>query len=205
MTFKVPELEYDYDALEPFIDAKTMEIHHDKHHVGYVKKLNDAVKGTELEGKEIEEILKNLDSIPKDIRQNVVNNGGGHFNHSLFWKIMTPDKSKRKFKGKVAEAINKKFGSFEDFKEKFKDIALKRFGSGWAWLVSDKNGEISIISTANQDCPLSVGAIPVLGLDVWEHAYYLKYQNKRDEYIDTWFNVINWEKVNEIYEGTMEN
>lgn len=203
MVFEVPDLPYEFDALEPYIDAKTMEIHHDKHHVGYVKKLNDAIqKHPEFFKKSIGGILKNLDKVPEDIRQAVRNNGGGHANHSWFWEILTPDKSKKKFEGKIAEAVNKKFGSLGEFKMKFKEVALGRFGSGWAWLVFN-DGELEILSTANQDNPISEGKTPLFGLDVWEHAYYLRYQNKRDEYVDAFFNVLNWEKVNEIYEKSL--
>lgn len=203
MVFEVPDLPYEFDALEPYIDAKTMEIHHDKHHAGYVKKLNDAIqKHPEFFKKSIGGILKNLDKVPEDIRQAVRNNGGGHANHSWFWEILTPDKSKKKFEGKIAEAVNKKFGSLGEFKMKFKEVALGRFGSGWAWLVFN-DGELEILSTANQDNPISEGKTPLFGLDVWEHAYYLRYQNKRDEYVDAFFNVLNWEKVNEIYEKSL--
>ncbi len=203
MVFEVPDLPYEFDALEPYIDAKTMEIHHDKHHAGYVKKLNDAIqKHPEFFKKSIGGILKNLDKVPEDIRQAVRNNGGGHANHSWFWEILTPDKSKKKFEGKIAEAVNKKFGSLGEFKMKFKEVALGRFGSGWAWLVFN-DGQLEILSTANQDNPISEGKTPLFGLDVWEHAYYLRYQNKRDEYVDAFFNVLNWEKVNEIYEKSL--
>lgn len=203
MVFEVPDLPYEFDALEPYIDAKTMEIHHDKHHAGYVKKLNDAIqKHPEFFKKSIGGILKNLGKVPEDIRQAVRNNGGGHANHSWFWEILTPDKSKKKFEGKIAEAVNKKFGSLGEFKMKFKEVALGRFGSGWAWLVFN-DGELEILSTANQDNPIGEGKTPLFGLDVWEHAYYLRYQNKRDEYVDAFFNVLNWEKVNEIYEKSL--
>ena len=205
MVFEVPELEYEFDALEPHIDARTMEIHHDKHHTGYVKKLNAAVQGTEFEGKEVEELLRDIDSLPEEIRTAVRNNGGGHFNHSLFWKILTNDDDKKEFTGEIAEKIKEKFGSFDDFKEKFSEAAMGRVGSGWAWLV--RNGQTSdvrgpmlrIITTANQDSPLAQGLEPILGLDVWEHSYYLKYQNRRPEYIESWWNVVNWDEVGSRY------
>jgi Fe-Mn family superoxide dismutase len=197
--FKLPPLPYSYDALEPYIDARTMEIHHNKHHAAYVENLNKAVsKYPELQNKTIEELLMNLNTIPEDIREAVRNNGGGHYNHSFFWTIMGKEKSKEP-KGKLKEDINKTYGSFENFKSQFKDSALKRFGSGWAWLIKDKDGNLKIISTPNQDSPIMEGIKPILGLDVWEHAYYLKYQNKRGDYIDAWWNVVNWEEVEKNY------
>ena len=198
MAFELPKLPYAYDALEPHIDKETMEIHHTKHHNTYVTKLNDAVKGTDLESKSIEDIIKNLNSVPDDIRTAVQNNGGGHYNHSLFWEMLTPNASEPS--GEVVDAISSTFGSLDKFKEEFAAAAAGRFGSGWAWLVVD-NGELSIVSTPNQDNPLSEGKIPVLGLDVWEHAYYLKYQNKRQDYISAFWNVVNWDKVNELYQA----
>lgn len=200
MVFEVPELEYEFDALEPYIDARTMEIHHDKHHAGYVKKLNAALeKYPKLKSKKIEELLaNNLKIVPEEIRVAVRNNGGGHFNHILFWRVLTNDEGKKEFKGKIAEKIEEQFGSFEEFKEKFSEAAMGRFGSGWAWLVVS-DGELEIVDTPNQDSPLMDGKIPILGLDVWEHAYYLKYQNKRDEYIKAFWNVVNWESVGEFY------
>ena len=198
MAFELPKLPYAYDALEPHIDKETMEIHHTKHHNTYVTKLNDAVKGTDLESKSIEDIIKNLNSVPDDIRTAVQNNGGGHYNHSLFWEMLTPNASEPS--GEVVDAISSTFGSLDKFKEEFAAAAAGRFGSGWAWLVVD-NGELSIVSTQNQDNPLSEGKIPVLGLDVWEHAYYLKYQNKRPDYISAFWNVVNWDKVNELYQA----
>lgn len=198
MTHKLPELGYSYDALEPYIDAKTMEIHHGKHHAGYVKKLNAALEGTGLEDKPVEELLKDLESLPSDKKKAIVNNGGGHANHSFFWPILKKD-IKFDSELEVGKAILEKFGSFDKFKEEFSDAAAKRFGSGWAWLILNENGELEIISTTNQDSPISQGKMPVLGLDVWEHAYYLKYQNKRPDYIEAFFNVINWEKVNENF------
>ena len=198
MTHKLPELGYGYDALEPFIDAKTMEIHHGKHHQGYVDKLNKALEGKkDLQGKKVEELLKELNKIPEDIRTAVRNNGGGHANHSFFWPLL---KKNVEFKGEVAEAIKKRFGSFEKFKEEFSNSAAGRFGSGWAWLVLN-SGKLEIMSTANQDSPLSEGKIPGLGLDVWEHAYYLKYQNRRPEYIEAFFKIINWNKVDEHFKA----
>ena len=198
MAFELPKLPYAYDALEPHIDKETMEIHHTKHHNTYVTKLNDAVKGTDLESKSIEDIIKNLNSVPDDIRTAVQNNGGGHYNHSLFWEMLTPNASEPS--GEVVDAISSTFGSLDKFKEEFAAAAAGRFGSGWAWLVVD-NGELSIVSTPNQDNPLSEGKIPILGLDVWEHAYYLKYQNKRPDYISAFWNVVNWDKVNELYQA----
>jgi Fe-Mn family superoxide dismutase len=193
---ELPKLSYEYNALEPHIDAKTMEIHHSKHHQSYVDKLNGAVKGTEFEDMDVNEILKNLDKVPEDIRTAVKNNGGGHANHSFFWQVIGPDS---KVSGSVGDAINEQFGSFDKFKEDFTAAAVGTFGSGWAWLVVD-NGKLSVVSTSNQDTPISEGKIPILCIDVWEHAYYLNYQNKRPDYIAAWFNVINWDKVNELFE-----
>ncbi len=198
MTFTLPDLQFEFDALEPHIDKETMEIHHDKHHAGYVKKLNDAIAGTEWESKDLKEILANIDSVDEDKRKAVINNGGGHANHTLFWEILSPNKTE--LSGDLAEAINKKFGSFDEFKNQFSDAAATRFGSGWAWLIV-KNGELEVTSTANQDSPLMDNQTPILGLDVWEHAYYLKYQNKRPDYIEAFFNVINWDKVAENFEA----
>ncbi len=200
MAFTLPKLSYVYDALEPYIDTKTMSIHHTKHHQTYVNKLNEAIaKHPELEGKSAEELLKDLNSIPEDIKTAVRNHGGGHVNHTFFWQILAKDK---KFDGKVADAIIKTFGSFDKFKEQFTASALGRFGSGWAWLVLN-NGKLEIVSTANQDSPISEGKWPILGIDVWEHAYYLKHQQKRADYVADFFNVINWTKVNELYEHTL--
>ncbi|MFO8030342.1 MAG: superoxide dismutase [Cyclonatronaceae bacterium] len=198
MAFKLPDLPYDYDALEPHIDAKTMEIHHTKHHQTYVNKANDALNGHPMADRPVEEVLKNIDSLNEDIRQAVINNAGGHANHSLFWEIMSPDGGGEP-KGSVAEAIDKTFGSFDAFKEKFTNAATSRFGSGWAWLVVNKNRELEVISTPNQDSPLMKGMVPILGLDVWEHAYYLNYQNRRPDYIKAFWNVVNWDKVEENY------
>ena len=193
MSFELPKLSYDYNALEPYIDARTMEIHHSKHHGGYTKKLNDAVKGTELENKSIEDIFKEVSKHPAGVR----NNGGGFYNHKLFWDIMSPNGGGQP-SGDLSEAINRDFGSFEKFKEQFNNAAATRFGSGWAWLVK-QDGKLVVASTPNQDNPLmdlaEVKGTPMLGLDVWEHAYYLKYQNKRPEYIDAFWNVINWDQV----------
>ncbi|HCN61525.1 superoxide dismutase [Mammaliicoccus fleurettii] len=198
MAFELPKLPYAYDALEPHIDKETMEIHHTKHHNTYVTKLNDAVKGTDLESKSIEDIVKNLNSVPDDIRTAVQNNGGGHYNHSLFWELLTANASEPS--GEVVDAISSTFGSLDKFKEEFAAAAAGRFGSGWAWLVVD-NGELAIVSTPNQDNPISEGKLPVLGLDVWEHAYYLNYQNRRPDYINAFWNVVNWDKVNELYQA----
>ncbi|WP_298528696.1 superoxide dismutase [uncultured Christiangramia sp.] len=198
MSFELPKLKYAFDALEPHIDAKTMEIHHDKHHAGYTKKLNDAIEGTDMEGKNIENILQNLDMSNKAVR----NNGGGFYNHSLFWEVMSPDGG-GKPEGELGSAIDSAFGSFEAFKEKFSNAAAGQFGSGWAWLCVHSGGKVEVCSTANQDNPImpeiGCGGTPILGLDVWEHAYYLNYQNKRPEYIDAFFNVIDWKEVSSRY------
>jgi Fe-Mn family superoxide dismutase len=196
MTYTLPKLPYAYGALEPFIDAETMEIHHNKHHQAYVDKLNKALENhPDLQKKDVKQLISNLTIIPEDIRIAVKNNGGGHVNHSFFWLIL---KKGIEPKGEVLNAIIKKFDSLDKFKEEFSKKALSLFGSGWCWLVLDK-GELEIITTSNQDSPLSVGKIPLLTLDVWEHAYYLKYQNKRLDYINAFFNIINWNKVNENY------
>jgi len=196
MAFNLPDLPYPKDALEPHIDAMTMEIHHDKHHGTYTSKLNDAVQGTDMEGMSIEEILsQGAEGLPTAVR----NNGGGYANHNLFWEIMSPDGGGQP-SGELAEAINRDFGSFESFREAFEGAATTRFGSGWAWLVVN-NGKLEVTSTPNQDSPLMEGKTPILGLDVWEHAYYLKYQNRRPEYISAWWNVVNWPKVEELYAG----
>lgn len=198
MAFELPPLPYPTNALEPYIDARTMEIHHDKHHATYVSKANDALKDTEWAGKSVEEILKNINSIPEGKRQAVINHGGGHANHTLFWQIMGPGKGGEP-KGDVADAIKGTFGSFDAFKEKFGTEAANRFGSGWAWLVVDGSKKLQVLSSANQDSPLMQGLTPILGLDVWEHAYYLLYQNRRPDYIGAWWNVVNWDKVNELF------
>jgi len=193
--FVVPALGYDFAALEPHIDAKTMEIHHGKHHGAYVANLNAALKNyPEFYEKPIEEILKNLETVPEPARIAVRNNGGGHANHTLFWEIMKPGGSKEPT-GKLADAINSTFGGLEALKEKINDAGLKRFGSGWAWLVENHAGGLSIMSTPNQDSPLIEGLYPVLGVDVWEHAYYLQYQNRRGDYLKAWWNVVNWDVV----------
>ncbi len=196
MSYTLPDLPYAYNALEPYIDAQTMEIHHTKHHQTYVDKLNAAIKGNEsLERLSVNQLVGNLNEVPENIRTAVRNHGGGHANHSFFWPTLKKDVA---VSGPVVEAINQMFGSFEDFKEKFSHNAATLFGSGWAWLVFDNNS-LEIMTTANQDSPLSFGKTPLLGLDVWEHAYYLRYQNRRPEYISAFFNIINWEKVNELY------
>ena len=197
MAFELPKLQYEYSALEPYIDEQTMRIHHTKHHQAYIDKLNGAVKGTDWENKKIEEIVKNLDNVPENIRGVVRNHGGGHYNHALFWEMMAP-KSGGEPKGKIGDEIRNTFGSFADFKEKFKNAGIGQFGSGWAWVVVN-NGKLEITSSPNQDNPLTQGKVPVLGVDVWEHAYYLKYQNKRPDYLENFFNVINWKKVDELY------
>jgi Fe-Mn family superoxide dismutase len=192
-------LPFKYDALEPWMDAKTVEIHHDKHHQTYTDKLNLALdKYPELYKKKAEELLIDLSKVPEEIRTAVKNNGGGYVNHNFFWEILTGDKKNQKFEGKIADEIKKTFGSFDDFKAKFSDAALNRFGSGWAWLVLNK-GKLEIYSTANQDSPLSEGKIPLLTLDVWEHSYYIKYQNKRADFIAAFWNIVNWKKVNELF------
>jgi Fe-Mn family superoxide dismutase len=200
MKHELPELPYSYDALEPHIDAKTMEIHHTKHHQGYVDKLNKALEAhPDIADKPLEELLADLGSIPEDIRTAVRNNGGGHYNHSFFWSLMSPEGGEPE--GGIARAINETFGDFNKFKDEFAETASSRFGSGWAWLVMEA-GKLSITSTPNQDTPISSGQTPILGLDVWEHAYYLNYQNKRADYIDAWWNVVNWKQVEENYSRT---
>jgi superoxide dismutase, Fe-Mn family len=198
MAFELPALPYAANALEPHIDARTMEIHHGKHHAAYTNNLNTAIAGTEWDSKSIEEILANLDSVPEDKRTAVRNNGGGYANHNLFWQIMGPNGGGTP-SGELADAINAAFGSFDGFKDAFSKAAATRFGSGWAWLVVGSDGSLSITSTPNQDTPLMEGKTPILGLDVWEHAYYLHYQNRRPDYIAAFFNVINWNKVAELY------
>jgi Fe-Mn family superoxide dismutase len=197
MAYEVPPLPYDYAALEPHIDEQTMRLHHDKHHQAYVGKVNDALEGTEHAGKPIEEIIANLSAIPEDKRGVVRNNGGGHLNHSLFWESMSPDGGGAP-DGDLAAAIDEAFGSFDAFKEQFEAAGVGRFGSGWAWLIVD-GGKLAITSTPNQDNPISEGKTPLVGNDVWEHAYYLKYQNRRPEYLKAWWNVVNWGKVAERY------
>jgi Fe-Mn family superoxide dismutase len=197
MAYEVPPLPYDYGALEPHIDEATMRVHHDKHHQAYVDKVNAALEGTDLADAAIEDVLKDLSAVPEDKRTAVRNNGGGHYNHSLFWEWMSPDGGGAP-DGDLGAAIDSAFGSFDDFKTKVKDAGVNQFGSGWAWLVHDGSG-LAVLSTANQDSPISDGKTPLLGVDVWEHAYYLKYQNKRPDYIDAWWNVVNWAKVAEGY------
>jgi superoxide dismutase, Fe-Mn family len=198
MAFELPQLPYAYDALEPHIDKETMNIHHTKHHNTYVTNLNNALQGNdELLAKSVEEVIANLDAVPEAARTAVRNNGGGHANHSLFWQILAPNGGGAP-SGELADAINNKFGSFESFKEEFAKAATTRFGSGWAWL-SVSNGELEVSSTPNQDSPLMEGKTPILGLDVWEHAYYLNYQNRRPDYISSFWNVVNWDEVSKRY------
>jgi Fe-Mn family superoxide dismutase len=193
MAYSVPDLPYDYDALEPHIDEATMKVHHDKHHQAYVDKANAALEGTEWADKDVEDVLKELDSLPADKQGPVRNNAGGHANHTFFWQIMSPEGGGEP-SGALGEAIDSAFGSFDEFKEKFKAAGIGQFGSGWAWLVHDGSG-LAVTSTANQDSPVSAGQTPLLGADVWEHAYYLKYQNKRPDYLDAFWNVVNWDEV----------
>lgn len=201
MAFQLPALPYANDALEPHIDAQTMEIHHDRHHNTYVTNLNAALENApELQGKSLEDLIANLDSVPENIRTAVRNNGGGHHNHSLFWEIIGPNGGGAPT-GAIAAAIDSELGGFDKFKEDFAKAATTRFGSGWAWLVVGKDGKLAITSTPNQDSPIMEGLTPVLGLDVWEHAYYLKYQNKRPDYIASFWNVINWDEVNKRFEA----
>ena len=198
MSHNLPELPYSHDALEPFIDAQTMEIHHGKHHQTYVDKLNAALKDNEkLQKLEVDQLLRNLNEVPENIQAAVRNHGGGHYNHSFFWPTLKKDVAAA---GPVVDAIVSKFGTFDTFKKDFSNSAALLFGSGWAWLVYDQ-GELEIVTTPNQNSPISQGKVPILGLDVWEHAYYLKYQNRRPEYIEAFFNVINWEKINENFEA----
>ena len=200
MAYTLPELPYAYDALTPHIDEETMRIHHDKHHAAYVTKVNAALENhPELAELSIEELMQKLDSVPEDIKTAVQNNGGGHANHSLFWEVLSPNGGGQP-SGSLADAISESFGSFEDFKEKFNATGAGRFGSGWAWLVVS-DGQLEVIDTLNQDSPLSLGKTPILGLDVWEHAYYLNYQNKRPDYISAFWNVVNWDEVAKRYEA----
>jgi Fe-Mn family superoxide dismutase len=201
MAFELPPLPYDYTALEPHIDEETMRIHHDKHHATYVTNLNNAVAGTEFENMEIGELIANLDKVPEAKRTAVRNNGGGHFNHTLFWEIMGPNGGGAPT-GALAEAINSTFGSFDALKEEINKAGAGRFGSGWAWLVVGPGGALSVTSTPNQDSPVMDGSgTPILGVDVWEHAYYLKYQNKRPDYLNAWWNTVNWDAVGSRYEA----
>ena len=197
MPYEVPPLPYDYAALEPHVDEQTMRTHHDKHHQAYVDKVNAALEGTDQADQPIEEVIKNLSSLPQDKQGPVRNNGGGHLNHSMFWETMSPDGGGEP-SGALAEAITSAFGSFEDFKEQFEAAGVGQFGSGWAWLVVD-GGSLAVTSTPNQDNPVSEGKTPLLGNDVWEHAYYLKYQNKRPDYLKAWWNTVDWNKVGERY------
>ncbi|CAG9608149.1 superoxide dismutase [Pseudoneobacillus rhizosphaerae] len=200
MAFELPQLPYAYEALEPHIDKETMNIHHSKHHNAYVTNLNNALAGNEeLLSKSVEEVIANLDAVPEAARTAVRNNGGGHANHTLFWQILSPNGGGAPT-GELADAINNKFGSFESFKEEFAKAATTRFGSGWAWLAVN-NGELEVTSTPNQDSPVMEGKTPILGLDVWEHAYYLKFQNRRPDYISTFWNVVNWEEVSNRYQN----
>jgi Fe-Mn family superoxide dismutase len=201
MAHELPPLPYDYSALEPYIDEKTMHLHHDMHHGTYVKNLNTALeKHSQLQTKSAEDLLRDLNAVPEDIRTTVRNNGGGHVNHTMFWKIMKP-KGGGDARGPIAEAIKSAFGNFGDFKTKFNDAGAKQFGSGWVWLAGKRSGEVQIITTPNQDNPLSQGLFPILGNDVWEHAYYLKYNNRRAEYLEAWWNVVNWDEINKRYEA----
>ena len=193
--FELPKLRYEYNALEPYIDEQTMRIHHTKHHQAYTDNFNKAIQGTNLENKDAEDIIKELNKVPDNIKTTVKNNSGGYVNHKLFWQILKKDV---KLKGEIEREITKNFGSFDKFKEEFSNAAMTQFGSGWAWLVVNK-GKLEIMKTPNQDNPLTEGKTPILCLDVWEHAYYLKYQNKRAEYVNNFFNIINWDKVNELY------
>jgi Fe-Mn family superoxide dismutase len=199
MAYEVPDLPYAYDALEPHIDEATMKVHHDKHHQAYVDKANGALEGTEWADRPIEEVVANLSDLPEDKRGPVRNNGGGHYNHTLFWESLSPDGGGEPG-GALAEAIDAAFGSFDEFKEKAKATGVGQFGSGWSWLVHDGSG-LAVVGTPNQDNPITDGKTPLLGIDVWEHAYYLKYQNKRPDYIDAIWNVVNWDKVAERYEA----
>lgn len=201
MKHELPPLPYDYKALEPYIDARTMEIHHDKHHQAYVNKLNEIIEGTpEIQNKSIEELLKNLSAVPEGARKPLVNQGGGHYNHSFFWTIMKQNGGGEAV-GELGQAIASQLGGFESFKEQFTKTANSVFGSGWTWLIAGKDGKLAITSTANQDCPLSLGQTPVMTLDEWEHAYYLSYQNKRPDYVEAFWNVINWEQAEENYKN----
>ena len=197
MAIILPDLPYAYDALEPYIDEETMHLHHDKHHHTYVNNVNAALAKHPEIGEDLEQLLSDVETIPADIRQAVINNGGGHLNHALFWELMTPEKTEPS--AALAADLEATFGSFEDFKAAFTTAATTRFGSGWAWLVVNPDGKLEVTSTANQDTPISEGKAPILGIDVWEHAYYVKYRNVRPDYIKAFFSVINWNKVNELY------
>jgi Fe-Mn family superoxide dismutase len=199
MAFQVPDLPYDYAALEPHIDEQTMRVHHDKHHQAYVDKANAALEGTDYADEPVEEVLANLSSLPEDKRGPVRNNGGGHANHSLFWQLMSPDGGGEP-EGALADAISEAFGDLDSFMQQVNDAGINRFGSGWAWLVKD-GSSLAVVSTANQDSPILDGQTPLLGIDVWEHAYYLKYQNRRPDYLTAWWNVVNWAEVARRFEG----
>jgi Fe-Mn family superoxide dismutase len=200
MAFEVPPLPYDYNALEPYIDTQTMQLHHDKHHAAYVNNLNAALQShTEFASYSVEDLMRRINNVPESIRTTVRNNGGGHVNHSMFWQIMKPNGGGQPG-GELGSAIDQTFGSFDQFKAAFNDAGVKRFGSGWAWLVLDSSGKLSVISSANQDSPLMEGQYPVMGNDVWEHAYYLKYQNRRPDYLAAWWNVVNWDEVARRYQ-----
>jgi superoxide dismutase, Fe-Mn family len=203
VAYEVPPLPYDYNALEPHIDEATMKVHHDKHHQAYVDKANAALEGTEWEDKPIEEVLQNLDSLDEDKQKAVRNNGGGHANHTFFWQILSPDGGGSP-DGSLLQAIVDTFGGFDKFQEEFKQAGIGQFGSGWAWLVKTDDGSLEITSTANQDTPVSEGKTPIIGVDVWEHAYYLKYQNKRPDYIDAFWNVVNWDEAQKRYDSADE-
>ena len=205
MQHQLPDLPYSHDALEPFIDARTMQIHHGKHHAGYVSKLNDALGQIGSVGERpLEELLHDISVVPEEHRQSVRNNGGGHHNHSLFWQILTPDGGSSP-QGELSEALRSTFGSFEQFQQRFTAAALGRFGSGWAWVAVNGHGGLEITSTPNQDSPLMLGLRPILGLDVWEHAYYLQYQNRRADYVRAWWNVVNWSRVGELYHQALSS
>jgi len=200
MAFELPPLPYDYSALEPYIDEQTMHLHHDKHHQAYVTNLNNALQGqSQFENLPIEELIRRINEVPESIRTAVRNNGGGHLNHSMFWQIMKPNGGGEPT-GPLASAVTSTFGSFDNFKTQFNDAGVKRFGSGWAWLVMGRAGALSVISTANQDSPLMDGMLPIMGNDVWEHAYYLKYQNRRPDYLAAWWNVVNWDEIARRYQ-----
>ncbi len=198
MAFELPPLPYDYNALEPYIDTQTMQLHHDKHHQTYVTNLNNALKDTEFASLQPEQVLQRLNEVPDAVRTAVRNNGGGHVNHTMFWQIMKPNGGGEPT-GEIANAITSSFGSFDAFKTAFNDAGAKQFGSGWAWVTLGQDGKLQISSTPNQDSPILNGAYPILGNDVWEHAYYLKYQNRRPEYLSNWWNVVNWDEINKRY------
>lgn len=201
---QLPPLPYAYDALEPHIDTKTMQLHHDKHHAAYVKNLNEAFKKhPEIKNKKLEYLLLNLETVPEDIRTTIRNNGGGHLNHSLFWRIMKPNGGGEPT-GAIASAINERFGNFATFKQQFNEAGSGRFGSGWVWLIRDLSGKLQIATTPNQDSPIADGNYPILGNDVWEHAYYLKYQNKRADYLNAWWNVVNWDEINKRFAASTQ-